>query len=484
MVDEHVLQEESTRRRLVLGVLCLAQLVVAFDQGFTMIALPSVELDLGFAAEDVQWVVTAYAVAFGGSVLLGGRVADVAGRRRTLLAGLGVFALGAVCAGLAPDAGTLVAARALQGLGVGFIAPAAVSTLTTTFVRRRDRSVALGVWAAVGGLGTALGVAVGGVVTETVGWRWIGVIDLTIAAVAIAIGRFRLPVDVRRSRRLDLAGGVLVTIGLSAAVLTVSRVSADGWSATSTRVPAGLAFLFLTAFLLVERRVDDPLLPLGLVRRPCVSSANIVALIVAACVSSMMLLLTLMLQRRLGYTPGKAGFAMLVLPATAAAWALVASRVVARTGSRTLVASGVALLAAALASFARMPDEAIYVRDVLPGLIVAATGMAFAFVGLNGAALSTVPERHAGLGSGLLGTSQQVGAALGIAVLSAIAAAPVSPDGPGLTRGPSDGLAVAFWVDAVLALVAIGAALFFIGRADRRVSQTAPAAQEAVPVAA
>ena len=467
MVDENAISEDARRRWQVLAVLCLVQLVVGLDQAFMMVALPSIEHDLGFAVGDVQWVITAYAVAFGGSVLLGGRVADVFGRKRSLLVGLALFALGAAGAGLAPGAGALVAARALQGLGVAFAAPAAISTLTTTFPGRHERSLALGIWAAVGGLGTAVGLVTGGLVTETVGWEWIAAIDVTVVALAMALVPSQLPAGRRSRRSLDLAGAALVTTGLSAAVFAVSRIASDGLGAGSTLAAAFLAAVLLGAFLLVEQRVDDPLLPLGLVRAPCVSAANIVALLVAASVASMMLLLTLASQRVLGYTPGKAGLALLALSATCAVWALVASRLVVRTGPRALVASGLVLLTVALASFARMPENATYARDLLPGLLLAAMGMAFAFVGLNTAALSTVPARHAGLGSGLFGTSQQVGGALGVAVLSSIVAAHGSSGAPAAGSALADGLGVAFWVDAAIALVAVGAALVLLGRADR-----------------
>ena len=466
MVDENALRKDGRRPWQVLAVLCLVQLVVGLDQAFMMVALPSIEHDLGFAAGDVQWVITAYAVAFGGSVLLGGRVADVFGRKRTLLAGLALFALGAACAGLAPGAEALVASRALQGIGVAFAAPAAISTLTTTFPGRRERSLALGVWAAVGGLGTAVGLVAGGFVTETVGWGWIGVIDVAVVVLAVALIQSRLPAGRRSRRSLDLAGAALVTSGLSAAVFAVSRTASDGLGAGSTLAAAFLAAVLLGGFLLVEQRVDDPLLPLGLVRAPCVSAANIVAVLVAASVASMMLLLTLASQRVLGYTPGKAGLALLALSATCAVWALVASRLVVRTGPRALAASGLVLLTVALASFARMPESPTYARDLLPGLLLAAMGMAFAFVGLNTAALSTVPERHAGLGSGLLGTSQQIGGALGVAVLSSIVAAQGSSGAQAAGPALAAGLGTAFWVDAAIALVAVGAALVLLGRAD------------------
>ncbi len=472
MVDEHVMREDRRRPWQVLAVLCLVQLVVGLDQAFVMVALPTIEHDLGFAAGNVQWVVTAYAVAFGGSVLLGGRVADVFGRRRTLLAGLALFALGGACAGLAPDTGALVVARALQGLGVAFAAPAATSTLTTTFVGRRERGLALGVWAAAGGLATAVGLALGGVVTDTVGWRWIGAIDVTVVALVTVLGLSRLPAGVRSRRSLDLAGAVLAGTGLAAAVLAVSRVAPDGVGAGSTLAAALVAIVLLGAFLLVERRVEDPLLPLALVRSPCVSAANVVAVLVAASVASMMLLLTLVSQRVLGYTPARAGLALLALSVSCAIWALAASRLVVRTGPRALAASGLALLTVALASFARMPEHATYARDLLPGLLLAAMGMAFAFVGLNTAALSTVPARHAGLGSGLLGTSQQVGGALGVAVLSSLVAAHGSSGAPPTGQALAAGLGAAFWVDAGVALVAVGAALVLLGRAD---CATAPA---------
>ncbi len=484
MVDENALREDARRPWQVLAVLCLVQLVVGLDQAFMMVALPSIEHDLGFAAGDVQWVITAYAVAFGGSVLLGGRVADVFGRKRTLLAGLTLFALGAACAGLAPGAGALVASRALQGLGVAFAAPAAISTLTTTFPGRHERSLALGIWAAVGGLGTAVGLVTGGLVTETVGWEWIGAIDMTVVALAMALVPSRLPVSRRSRRSLDLAGAALVTTGLSAAVFAVARIVSDGLGAGSTLAAACLAAVLLGAFLLVEQRVDDPLLPLDLVRAPCVSAANIVAVLVAASVASMMLLLTLASQRVLGYTPGKAGLALLALSATCAIWALVAARLVVRTGPRALAASGLVLLTVALASFARMPENPTYARDLLPGLLLAAMGMAFAFVGLNTAALSTVPERHAGLGSGLFGTSQQVGGALGVAVLSSIVAAHGSSGAPAAGPALADGLGVAFWVDAAIALAGVGAALVLLGRADRATASVPVTSQASAAAAA
>lgn len=465
--------QRQVSRWWALGLLSVAQFMVVLDIAVVNVALPSMQADLEISQTSLQWVVTAYALALGGFLMLGGRAADLFGRRRTLVTGLLLFGLASLVAGLAWDETSLIAARGLQGLGAAVISPAALSLLTTTFREGRDRNVALGVWGAVGGLGGAAGVLLGGVLTDTVGWQWVFFVNLPVAAAAVVLAPVVLPESRgERRRRFDVLGAILVTAGLSSTVLAISRVSDHGADAP-TLVAGGAAVALLVAFVAVELRTADPLVSFGILRNRTLSVANAAGLTVTATVSSMFLMLTLYMQRVLGFSPLQAGLAYLAIAATTVLWSTVASRLVSRVGPRPVLVSGLGLLTVGLAFFTRAPVEGSYVRDVLPGFLVIAMGMSFSFVSVNVAALAGVEARDAGLASGLLGTSQQIGGALGIAVLSAVAVAHTDAalgGGSSEIAATAHGLRVAFAVGALIALT--GAAVAAVGLRGERSRST------------
>lgn len=460
--------ERGTSRRWALALLSVTQLAISLDLAIVNLALPSIQDDLDVSQANLQWVASAYAVALGGFVLLGGRAADLYGRRRMLIVGLAVFGLGSLGAGLAWDEVALIGARGLQGLGAALVTPAALSLLAATFPEGRERNVALGLWGAMGGLGGVAGVLLGGVLAGSVGWEWAFFVNLPVVVGAIALAPVVL-VESRdgRERRFDALGAVLVTAGLSSAVVTISRAATAGWSSTATLSAGALSLATLTAFVLVELRAEDPLVRFSILRRRAVRAANAGAVLVTATVAPMFLLLTLYLQKVLGFSPLRAGLAYVTIAATTALWSAVASRLVSRLGAKPVLATGLGLLAIGLWSFSRVPADGSYVRDLLPGFLVVAIGMAFSFVSVNVAALTGIEARDAGLGSGLVGTSQQVGAALGLALLSSIAMAHADTAeraGQPASVALTGGLQVAFGAGALVALVGVAAVLLLLRR--------------------
>lgn len=460
-----------------LVLLSTTQLVVVLDISVVNVALPSIQDDLGFSRQGVQWVITAYALAFGGLLLLGGRAGDLLGRRRMLVLGLGVFGLASGLAGLAWDDVSLIGARALQGLGAATVSPAALSILSTTFAEGRERNVALGAWSAAGGLGGALGMLLGGALTDTVGWEWAFFVNLPIAGIAIAL----TPLVLRESRDrrapgFDALGALLVTAGVAAAVLAISRMGAGGGASVATvGIGAGSALL-LTAFVITELRVAAPLVPLRMLRRRTVSGGSVVGLVVTAAVASMSLMLTLYTQQVLGFSPLQAGLAYLLIPATTVVWSPIASRLVSRAGARPVLVTGVGLLTGGLLWFARAPVDGSYARDLLPGLLAVAVGMALSYVAISVVALSGVEAHDAGIGSGLLGASQQIGAVLGIAAVSAVAVADTGTASPRGGQALAEALRSAFGVAALIAL----AALILIFGLVRRTPGAGPSSSDCV----
>jgi EmrB/QacA subfamily drug resistance transporter len=444
----------------------VTQLAISLDLAIVNLALPSIQDDLDVSQANLQWVASAYAVALGGFVLLGGRAADLFGRRRMLMVGLAVFGLGSLAAGLARDEVALIGARGLQGLGAAIVTPAALSLLAATFPEGRERNVALGLWGAVGGLGGVAGVLLGGALAGSVGWEWAFLVNLPVVVGAIAVAPLVLAESRDgRERRFDALGAVLVTAGLSSAVVTISRAATAGWISPATLGAGALSLATLTAFVLVELRADDPLVRFSILRRRTVRAANAGAVLVTATVAPMLLLLTLYLQQVLGFSPLRAGLAYLAIAATTTLWSTVASRLVSRLGAKPVLATGLGLLAIGLASFSRVPADGSYVRDLLPGFLVVAIGMAFSFVSVNVAALTGVENRDAGLGSGLVGTSQQVGAALGLALLSSIAmthADAAERAGDPASVALNGGLQVGFGVGALVALAGVAAVLLLL----------------------
>ena len=414
----------ATERRkwLALALLSAVQFMVVLDIAIVNVALPSIQSDLGFSQENLQWVISAYALVFGGFLLLGGRAADVLGRRRIFLVGVIVFTLASLLAGLAWSEASLIGARAFQGLGAAIISPAALSILSTTFAEGRERNVALGVWGAVGGFGAAAGVLLGGVLTDTFSWEWIFWVNVPVGAVAFALAPFLLRESRdARVKRFDVPGAVLVTGGLSLLVYAITQAGQDGWLAGTTIASFAGAAALLLAFVIWELRHSEPLMRFGILRTRTVTGANVSGFILGTALFSMFLMLTLYMQQVLGYSAMKTGVGYLAVAGTAIVWSAVAAQLVTRIGVKPVLAAGMTSLTAGLVYFTQVSVGGSYLGDLLPGFLLVGFGIGFSFVPISIAALAGVQPAEAGLASGLINTSQQIGGALGIAALSTIA---------------------------------------------------------------
>ena len=472
----------SDRRRwLALALLCLVQFMVVLDIAIVNVALPSIQIDLGFSQDNLQWVISAYALVFGGFLLLGGRAADIVGRRRMFLAGIVVFTTASLAAGLAWSEGSLIAARSLQGLGAAIITPAALSILSTTFVEGRERNVALGAWGAVGGFGAVAGVLLGGVLTDALSWEWIFLVNIPVGVIGFSLA----PVLLRESRdarvqRFDLPGAVLVTGGLSGLVLAITQAGQHGWLSTPSLAVFATSTLLLVGFVAWELRHPAPLMRFGILRTRTVSGANVAGFILGTALFSMFLMLTLYMQQVLGYSAMKSGIAYLAVAGTAILWSAVAGQLVTRVGVKPVMVIGMAMLTAGLLFFTQVSPTGTYLADLLPGFLLIGVGIGFSFVPISIAALAGVRPTEAGLASGLINTSQQIGGALGIAVLSTIASSRTDSavaSGTVLPQALVDGFSSAFTVGAVVAATGLVAALVLIRR-----EELASAAPEAAGV--
>src|SRR3954466_15891630 len=417
------LSPPDPKRWIALILLCAAQFMVVLDASIVNVALPSIQTDLNFSQENLQWVVNAYTLVFGGFLLLGGRTADLLGRRRVFIFGLGLFSLASLLGGLSTNETQLIAARALQGLGAAIISPAALSIVTTTFAEGSERNKALGIWGAIAGLGGAAGVLLGGMLTEWAGWEWVLFVNVPIGiAAAVFTPRF-----VRESRAeganrsFDALGAVTITAGLVLLVYTLVKAQDVGWGAGRTLGGLAGSAALVALFILIESRSKSPLAPLKFFRLRTPTSANVLSVLIAASLFSMFYFISLYLQRVLGFSALEAGLAYLPLAGTIVISAGVASQAVERIGVKPALVFGLSMIAIGLAWFSRVDADGTYVKDVLGPSIVAAFGLGFSFVPVTIAAVAGVPNDEAGLASGLVNTSQQVGGALGLAVLATIA---------------------------------------------------------------
>jgi EmrB/QacA subfamily drug resistance transporter len=458
----------ATERRkwLALALLSAVQFMVVLDIAIVNVALPSIKIDLGFSQENLQWVISAYALFFGGFLLLGGRAADLLGRRRLFLAGLVLFTLSSLLAGLAWSEASLIAARSLQGLGAAVISPAALSILSTTFREGRERNIALGVWGAVGGFGAAAGVLLGGVLTEALSWSWIFFVNVPVGVAAFFLAP-RLLDESRDTtvKSFDAFGAVLVTGGLVSLVYAITQSGTYGWSSARTIgvIAAGVALL--AAFGWWERRHPEPLMRFGILRTKTVAGANVGGLILGTATFSLFLMLTLYMQQVLGYSPMKTGAAYLAVAGSAILWSGVAAQLVNRIGVKPVLVTGMVALTAGLVYFTQVSVHGTYVSDLLPGFLLVGVGLGFSFVPISIAALAGVRPAEAGLASGLFNTTQQIGGALGIALLSTIATSRTSnalADGTAPPSALVHGFTTAFVVGAGIAAVGIVAALTLI----------------------
>lgn len=468
----------GARRWLALAALCAAFFMVILDVAIVNVALPTIQVDLDFSQQNLQWVVSAYALAFGGLLLLGGRAADLLGRRRVFLAGIAVFAAASLLAGLAPSDVALIAGRALQGVGAAMMTPAALSILMTTFPEGRERNAALGIWGATGASGGTVGVLLGGILTDTIGWEWIFYLNVPIAAVVIGATPFLLGESRGQvaGRRFDLAGALTVTAGIATLVYALVEAEEAGWASAQTLGLAAVAAALLAAFVAVERRSPAPLMPFAIFRIRAVTGANAAGLALGAAMFGMIFVLTLYMQQVLRYSPIETGLAWLAMALTALIASVAASALVTRTGARLPLSAGLVAAAGALVLLSRIPPDGAYARHLLPGLLVFGLGLGTAFVAMSIGALEGVSDRDSGLASGLINTTQQVGGALGVAVLSTLAVARsegLSADGTPLPSALTEGFQIALMAGAGFALAGALAALLLIRRPARRRAQAA-----------
>jgi EmrB/QacA subfamily drug resistance transporter len=458
----------NRRKWLALALLSAVQFMVVLDVAIVNVALPSIQVDLGFSQENLQWVISAYALVFGGFLLLGGRAADLLGRKRMFVVGIVVFTVASLLAGLAWSEASLIGARALQGLGAAVITPAALSILSTTFVEGRERNVALGVWGAVGGFGAAAGVLLGGVLTDSLNWSWIFFVNVPVGATALMIAPTLLAESRDlRAKSFDAAGAVLVTSGLSSLVYAITQAGQNGWVAGKTLGLVAASLLLLAAFVAWELRHEEPLMRFEILRTRTVSGANITGFFLNIVTLSIFLTLTLYMQQVLGYSAMKTGFAYLAIAGTAIIWSTVAAQLVTRIGIKPVLLAGMSALTAGILYFTQISVGGTYAADLLPGFLLIGIGLGFSFVPISIAALAGIEPTEAGLASGLINTSQQIGGALGIAALSTIAASRTTHAlAGGSTHADAlvAGFHAAFLAAVAISIVGIVAALLLIRR--------------------
>lgn len=407
----------------VLSLVCLAQFMVVLDVSIVNVALPSIRDDLHFSGPDLQWVVNTYAIAFAGFLLLGGRAADLLGRRRVFLGGIALFTLASLAGGLAQDSTTLLIARAAQGLGGAVLSPATLTIITTTFTEPRARSRALGMWSALAGAGGAAGALLGGALTE-VDWRWIFFVNIPIGVVGFVAALTILGHDVitRAKERLDLLGSVLVTAGLSLIVYGVVSTEIYGWASTRSLGALLAGVVLLGWFIAHEARVAAaPLVPLGLFRSRAVTGSNITMFCIGASVFASWYFLSLFFQSVLGYSPLRTGVAFLPQTAAIIAGAQVSSRLVTKVGARRILTLAPLISALGLLLMSRVDASSTYWADVFGPSVLITLGVGLSFTPVAVAATSDVPRHLAGLASGVVNTTRQVGGALGLAVLATLA---------------------------------------------------------------
>src|SRR6266513_3989256 len=409
---------QDRRRWFALALIVAAQFMVELDVAIVNVALPSIKTDLNFSQESLQWVITAYSIFFGGVLLLGGRLADLLGRRRLFAAGLVLFTVSSLLDGLAWSEGSLIAFRSLQGLGAALLSPAALSILTTTFREGRERNLALGIWGAASGSGGAAGVLLGGALTSGLSWSWIFFVNVPVGVVIFAISPWLL----RESRAeldhryFDTAGAASITGGLMLLVYAMTRATTHGWATTETiGLLAGSAAL-IVGFVVIELRSKAPLLPMGIFRLRTLAASNISGLLLAAAEFSQFFLLTLYMQQVLHYSAVKTGVAYVALTLSIIGFSAVSQSLATRIGIRRVLPVGMLLSAAGLVLYAQLPVHGHYFWDLFPAFLLSGMGLAFAFVPMSIGALAGVRHSEAGVASGLINTSQQIGGAMGVAV--------------------------------------------------------------------
>ena len=422
MIGSAIVQVRPNRWT-ALALIVAAQFMVVVDMSIVNVALATIKHDLHFSQPSLQWVVTAYAIVFGGFLLLGGRLADLIGRRRIFIAGISLFTIGSVLSGLAWSAGSLVVFRGLQGLGGALFAPAGLSLLMTIFRDGRERNVALGIWGAASGAGGAVGVLLGGVLTSYLSWPWIFYVNLPVGLALVALVPRYLAESrgMLAERHFDVAGAISITSSLMVLVFALTRATQHGWGSASTIVLLAVSAILGGAFLAIERRATAPLIPFEVFRGTTLGAGTLITAIVASIGFSQFFLLTLYLQQVLHYSAARTGLAFVAIALTVAVMSNVAQRLVTVLGPRRVLATGLLLAAVAEGLLVRLPVHGHYVTDLLPSFVLIGAAIGTSFVAVTIAALAGVPTRDAGVASGLVNTARQIGGAVGLAAVTTIA---------------------------------------------------------------
>ena len=453
------------KRWQALAIVCAAFFMTVLDVSIVNVALPSIGRSLHFSATGLQWVITAYAITFGGFLLLGGRAGDILGRKRLFIVGVVIFSVASLVCGLAGSTGVLVAARAVQGFGAAVVSPATLSIITTTFDEGSERNKALGIWGAMGGSGAAAGVLFGGVLVKYLGWEWIFFVNVPVGALVLAL----TPGIVRESRapdigrNFDVIGASSVTGGLALLVYAISKAPVDGWADTTTILLLVAAAALIAFFVFWETRVENPLMPLSIFRIRTLAGANVVGLLLGASIFADFFLLTLYVQNVLHYSPLKTGITFLATAGTTVFVAGLSQWLCTRVGPKPVMVTGMVLDTIALVWYTQISVNGTYSHDLLGGYLLFGFGLAFAFIPVSIAALAGVGPREAGLASGLLNTAQQVGGAVGVAIATSVAVSHTThllQAGSSPAAAQTGGYALAFWV--IAGISAAGAVAAFV----------------------
>ncbi len=449
-----------------LAVLAVAYLMVVLDVSIVNVALSNIQKDLGFNPSDLSWVVSGYALTFGGFLLLGGRIGDIIGRRKVFIIGLIVFAAFSLLCGLATSPAMLITARILQGAGAALLSPSVFSIVSVTFEEGAERNKALGILGAIAGSGAAIGVLLGGLLTESVGWEWCFFLNVPIAIIAFFLLFKYVPESKGDglSRHFDAQGALLVTSSLMMLVYALSQANEAGWGSGKTIGFIVGSVVLMAGFLMVENKSQSPLVPLNFFKNRTPTGANVIGFGLGTVVFGMFLLLSLYMPYVLGYSALKTGVAYLAVALTAVVSSIIAQGLVTKIGVKVALTIGMTLLGAGLLLFTQLRVNGTYMRDLFPGFMLIGFGLGFAFVPVSIAALAGVKPQEAGLASGLINTSQQIGGALGVAVLTAVSVnvstgvPPIPPPGgysPAQLNLLTDGYAKAFWVALIFVAVSL-----------------------------
>ncbi|HEY2373411.1 MAG TPA: MFS transporter [Gaiellaceae bacterium] len=462
-VEHH---EPDPHRWQALALVCVAFFMTILDVSIVNVALPSIKNSLHVSDNTLQWVLIAYSITFGGFLLLGGRAADLLGRRRMFMVGVTVFSAASLVCGLANTIGVLIAARAVQGVGAAIVSPATLSIITTTFEEGSERNKALGIWGAMGGSGAAAGVLFGGILTKYLGWEWIFFVNVPVGAIVLALTR---PI-VRESRipglkGFDAGGAVTITSSLALLVYAISKAPDVGWATGRTIGLLIAAAALFVAFLVIETRSSSPMVPFDIFRIRTVTGANVCGFFLGAVVFSNFFLLTLYVQQVLGYSALKTGLTFLATAGTVIPVAGVSQALVTRVGPRPVLAVGLTLITGGMLWYTQIPVEGSFFTHLLPGYVLVGVGMAFSFIPMSIAALAGVGPQEAGLASGLINTTQQIGGALGVAIAATVAfthTQTLLESGHSAASAATSGFALGFWVIAGISAVSVVACLVLV----------------------